>query len=107
MSGLTRLALRSLRERLLRTTLTIVGVALGVAVLFAGLATGDGITAAADRGGDPFFVSAVSSTRVESASAALSSTLVTICASVRSATIAGLSVSRSSKRRRAGCCRVH
>src|SRR6476469_850667 len=49
MSGLTRLALRSLRERLLRTTLTIVGVALGVAVLFAGLATGDGITAAADR----------------------------------------------------------
>ncbi len=49
MSGLTRLALRSLRERRLRTTLTIIGVALGVAVLFAGLATGDGITAAADR----------------------------------------------------------
>ncbi len=49
MSGLTRLALRSLRARLLRTTLTVVGVALGVAVLFAALATGDGIAAAADR----------------------------------------------------------
>src|SRR6478752_3550140 len=49
MSGLTRLALRSLRARLLRTTLTVVGVALGVAVLFAALVTGDGIAAAADR----------------------------------------------------------
>ncbi len=49
MSGLTRLALRSLRARRLRTSLTIVGVALGVSVLFAGLATGDGIATAADR----------------------------------------------------------
>ena len=37
--SLTRLAWRSLRARPLRTLLSALGVALGVAVLFAGLAT--------------------------------------------------------------------
>ena len=37
---LTDLAFRSLRARPLRTVLSVLGVALGVAVLFAGLATG-------------------------------------------------------------------
>lgn len=49
MTGLHRLAWRSLRARVLRTTLTTIGVALGVAVLFAGLATNAGIDAAVDR----------------------------------------------------------
>ncbi len=43
--ALGRLAVRSLRARPLRTTSTIVAVALGVAVLFAGLATNAGIEA--------------------------------------------------------------
>ena len=49
MRGLRRLAWRSLRGRPLRTTLTIAGVALGVGLLFAGMATNAGIDAAADR----------------------------------------------------------
>ncbi|MEX1173156.1 MAG: ABC transporter permease, partial [Chloroflexota bacterium] len=49
MRGLDRLAWRSLRARPLRTLLTMGGVALGVAVLFAGLATNAGIDAAVDR----------------------------------------------------------
>jgi putative ABC transport system permease protein len=49
MRGLHGLALRGLRARPLRTSLTTVGVALGVAVLYAGLATNAGIGAAVDR----------------------------------------------------------
>ena len=49
MRGLDRLAWRGLRARPLRTSLTAAGVALGVAVLFAGLATNAGIEAAVDR----------------------------------------------------------
>ncbi len=49
MDGLTRLALRSLFARPLRATLTTIGVALGVGVLFAGLATNAGIEASAQR----------------------------------------------------------
>ena len=49
MSGLHRLAWRSLRARPLRTLLTSAGVALGVAVLSAGLATNAGVDAAIDR----------------------------------------------------------
>ncbi len=47
--GLDRLAWRGLRARPLRTGLTVAGVALGVAVVFAGLATNAGIGAAIDR----------------------------------------------------------
>ena len=49
MRGLNRLAWRGLRARPMRTGLTTAGVALGVAVLFAGLATNAGIDAAVDR----------------------------------------------------------
>jgi putative ABC transport system permease protein len=49
MRGLHGLAWRGLRARPLRTSLTTVGVALGVAVLYAGLATNAGIDAAVDR----------------------------------------------------------
>jgi putative ABC transport system permease protein len=49
MTGLHRLAWRSLRARALRTILTCAGVALGVAVLTAGLATNAGIEGAIDR----------------------------------------------------------
>ncbi len=49
MRGLNGLAWRGLRARPLRTGLTVAGVALGVAVLFAGLATNAGIEAAVDR----------------------------------------------------------
>ncbi len=49
MRGLNGLAWRGLRARPLRTGLTVAGVALGVAVLFAGLATNAGIDAAVDR----------------------------------------------------------
>ncbi len=47
--GLDRLAWRGLWARPLRTGLTMAGVALGVAVVFAGLATDAGIGAAIDR----------------------------------------------------------
>ena len=49
MRGLTGYALRSLSARPLRTTLSLAGVALGVAVLVASLATNAGIEAAIDR----------------------------------------------------------
>ena len=49
MDGLTRLAFRSLTARPLRAALTALGVALGVGVLFAGLATNAGIEASAQR----------------------------------------------------------
>ncbi len=49
MRGLNGLAWRGLRARPLRTILTTIGVALGVAVLFAGLATNSGIEASVDR----------------------------------------------------------
>ena len=49
MGGLNGLAWRGLRARPMRTGLTIAGVTLGVAVLFAGLATNAGIEAAVDR----------------------------------------------------------
>ena len=49
MRGLHGLAWRGLRARPLRTALTTVGVSLGVAVLYAGLATNAGIGAAVDR----------------------------------------------------------
>ena len=49
MRGFHGLAWRGLRARPLRTTLTVVGVALGVAVLYAGMATNAGIDAAVDR----------------------------------------------------------
>ena len=44
-----RIAWRSLRARPGRTTLTIIGVALGVAVLFAGLATNAAIESSVER----------------------------------------------------------
>jgi ABC-type lipoprotein release transport system permease subunit len=47
--GLNRIAWRSLRARPLRSALTALGVSLGVAVLFAGLATNAGIDASIDR----------------------------------------------------------
>lgn len=49
MSGLTRLAWRSLWARRARTILTLVGIALGVGVLFAALATNDGIDRSVQR----------------------------------------------------------
>ncbi|MHB8460641.1 MAG: ABC transporter permease [Candidatus Limnocylindrales bacterium] len=49
MRGLTGLAWRSLSARRGRAVLTIVGIALGVGVLFAALATNDGIERSADR----------------------------------------------------------
>lgn len=49
MGGLNGLAWRGLRARPMRTGLTVAGVTLGVAVLFAGLATNAGIEAAIDR----------------------------------------------------------
>jgi putative ABC transport system permease protein len=49
MDSLTGLAFRSLLARPLRATLTALGVALGVGVLFAGLATNAGIEASAQR----------------------------------------------------------
>ncbi|MGH2463928.1 MAG: ABC transporter permease, partial [Candidatus Limnocylindrales bacterium] len=49
MNGLVRFAWRSLRARPLRTALSIVGIALGVAVLFAALATDAGIQAGVGR----------------------------------------------------------
>ena len=52
MRGLHGLAWRGLRARPLRTTLTTIGVALGVAVLYAGVATNAGIGAAVDRAVD-------------------------------------------------------
>jgi putative ABC transport system permease protein len=48
-TGLSRFAWRSLRARPLRTTLSVVGIALGVAVLFAALATDAGIEAGVGR----------------------------------------------------------
>jgi ABC-type antimicrobial peptide transport system permease subunit len=47
--GLSRYALRSLAARPLRSFLTVAGIALGVAVLFAALATNAGIDAAVDQ----------------------------------------------------------
>jgi putative ABC transport system permease protein len=47
--GLSRYALRSLAARPLRSFLTVAGIALGVAVLFAALATNAGIDAAIER----------------------------------------------------------
>ncbi len=49
MPGLGRFAWRSLRARPLRTSLSILGIALGVAVLFAALATDAGIDAGVGR----------------------------------------------------------
>ncbi|HYC06929.1 MAG TPA: ABC transporter permease, partial [Candidatus Binatia bacterium] len=49
MRGLTRLAWRSLWARRARTILTLVGIALGVGVLFAALATNDGIDRSVQR----------------------------------------------------------
>ena len=49
MGGLSSLAWRSLAARRLRTALTILGVALGVGVLFASLATNAGIERSVDR----------------------------------------------------------
>ncbi len=49
MGGLSRYALRSLAARPLRSFLTVAGIALGVAVLFAALATNAGIDAAIER----------------------------------------------------------
>ncbi len=49
MGGLSSYAWRSLAARPLRTLLTVVGVALGVAVLFAALVTNAGIDSAIDR----------------------------------------------------------
>ena len=49
MRGLNGLAWRGLRARPLRSLLTTTGVSLGVAVLFAGLATNAGIDVAVDR----------------------------------------------------------
>jgi putative ABC transport system permease protein len=48
-AGLGRFAWRSLRARPLRTALSVVGIALGVAVLFAALATDAGIEAGVGR----------------------------------------------------------
>jgi putative ABC transport system permease protein len=47
--GLTRLAWRTIAARPLRSVLTIVGIALGVAVLSASLTLGDALDAAVDR----------------------------------------------------------
>ena len=49
MGGLTSLAWRSLAVRRGRTALSIVGIALGVGVVFASLATDAGIQASIDR----------------------------------------------------------
>ena len=49
MGGLSSLAIRSLRARPGRTGLSIVGIALGIAVLYASLATDAGISASIDR----------------------------------------------------------
>src|SRR6185503_20949026 len=49
MRGLTSLSLRSLGARRGRTLLSVVGIALGVGVLFASLATDAGIETAIDR----------------------------------------------------------
>lgn len=49
MGGLTSLALRSLRARPGRTATSIVGIALGVGVLFASISTDAGIDASIDR----------------------------------------------------------
>lgn len=49
MAGLVPFALRSLRARPARTLLTLAGIALGVAVLFAGLAVNAGIEGSIDR----------------------------------------------------------
>ncbi len=49
MAGLVRYAVRSLVARPLRTTLTAVGVALGVGILFATLATNASVEAGVDR----------------------------------------------------------
>lgn len=49
MRGLAPYALRSLRARPARTGLTVAGIALGVAVLLAGLATNSGIEASIER----------------------------------------------------------
>ncbi|HLY12974.1 MAG TPA: FtsX-like permease family protein, partial [Candidatus Limnocylindrales bacterium] len=49
MNGLARFAWRSLRARPLRTALSIIGIALGVAVLFAALATDAGIESGVGR----------------------------------------------------------
>ena len=49
MAGLTTLALRSLAARRLRTILTVLGIGLGVAVLFASLVTNVGIDRSIDR----------------------------------------------------------
>jgi putative ABC transport system permease protein len=49
MGGLTSLAWRSLAARRLRSVLTILGIALGVGVLFASLATNAGIERSIDR----------------------------------------------------------
>lgn len=49
MHGLAPYAVRSLRARPARTGLTLAGIALGVAVLLAGLATNGGIEASIDR----------------------------------------------------------
>ena len=46
--SLTRLAWRSLRKRSLRSALSTLGIALGVAVLYAGLATNAGIVSSVD-----------------------------------------------------------
>ena len=49
MGGLTSLALKSLAARPGRTILSMIGIALGVGVLFASLATEAGIDASIDR----------------------------------------------------------
>ncbi len=49
MGGLSSLAIRSLRARRGRTGLSIIGIALGIAVLYASLATDAGISASIDR----------------------------------------------------------
>src|SRR5436190_9784301 len=49
MGGLSSLAIRSLAARRGRTALSIVGIALGIAVLYASLATDAGISASIDR----------------------------------------------------------
>src|SRR5438445_9462782 len=49
MGGLISLALRSLAARRGRTALSVVGIALGIGVLYASLATDAGIAASIDR----------------------------------------------------------
>ena len=49
MGGLSSLAIRSLAARRGRTVLSVVGIALGIAVLHASLATDAGIAASTDR----------------------------------------------------------